>query len=371
MPSPQDSRTSRREFIRAAAVGGLALASALSESDTQEAQRVTRERLAQWHGFNLLEKFTLGRNAPFVERDFQWMADWGFTFARLPMDYRCWSDADDPMQLKEPVLKEIDQAVELGKQYGVHIDINFHRAPGYSVNRTPPEQMDLWTEERPQEICEFHWRHFARRYKGIPNQQVSFNLFNEPGRVDPAVHDRVVRRMITAIREEDPDRLIILDGLWWANNVIPGVEDLGVAQSTRGYQPMDVSHYKASWVGGENWPKPSWPGKMRDGKQWDKETLRERFAPWAEKAKTDPGVHVGEFGAFRFTPHEVVLGWMKDWLDIWAEARVGCALWNLRGSFGVVDSEREDVEYEKFDGDHQLDRKMLELLRQNAAAAPD
>ena len=40
----------------------------------------------------------------------------------------------------------------------------------------------------------------------------------------------------------------------------------------------------------------------------------------------------------------------------------GFALWNLRGSFGVADSERADVTYEDYKG-HKLDRKMLELLR--------
>jgi endoglucanase len=37
-------------------------------------------------------------------------------------------------------------------------------------------------------------------------------------------------------------------------------------------------------------------------------------------------------------------------------------MWNLRGSFGVMDSERQDVQYEDFKG-HKLDRKMLELLK--------
>jgi endoglucanase len=38
-------------------------------------------------------------------------------------------------------------------------------------------------------------------------------------------------------------------------------------------------------------------------------------------------------------------------------------LWNLRGSFGVLDSQREDVAYEDFRG-RKLDRAMLELLRE-------
>jgi endoglucanase len=37
-------------------------------------------------------------------------------------------------------------------------------------------------------------------------------------------------------------------------------------------------------------------------------------------------------------------------------------MWNLRGAFGLLDSERADVQYEDFKG-HKLDRKMLELVR--------
>ena len=41
---------------------------------------------------------------------------------------------------------------------------------------------------------------------------------------------------------------------------------------------------------------------------------------------------------------------------------MGWALWNLRGTNGILDSERADVEYEDYEG-HKLDRKMLDLLR--------
>ena len=74
------------------------------------------------------------------------------------------------------------------------------------------------------------------------------------------------------------------------------------------------------------------------------------------------GIHVGEWGAHNRTPHAVALAWMRDELDLWREAGWGWALWNLRGSFGVLDSGREDVAYEDFKG-HKLDRKMLEVLR--------
>ena len=44
------------------------------------------------------------------------------------------------------------------------------------------------------------------------------------------------------------------------------------------------------------------------------------------------------------------------------EAGLGWALWNFRGSFGVLDSGRADVKYEDVHG-HKVDRAMLELLR--------
>ena len=76
------------------------------------------------------------------------------------------------------------------------------------------------------------------------------------------------------------------------------------------------------------------------------------------------GVMVGEFGAFNKTPHPIVLRWMSDCLANWKDAGWGWALWNFRGSFGVLDSGRADVRYEDFHG-HKLDRKMLDLLQAN------
>jgi endoglucanase len=40
----------------------------------------------------------------------------------------------------------------------------------------------------------------------------------------------------------------------------------------------------------------------------------------------------------------------------------GWALWNLDGTFGILDTPRTDCEFEDFHG-HKLDRKALELLK--------
>jgi endoglucanase len=80
---------------------------------------------------------------------------------------------------------------------------------------------------------------FAHRYKGIPSSQLSFNLLNEPADLAPAVYYRSVAPAVAAIRAEDPRRLIIADGLRWGRQPVPELAPLQVAQSTRGYDPMD------------------------------------------------------------------------------------------------------------------------------------
>lgn len=351
----------RREFLKISA-GAAAYGMIGSLIAKKGATEMNSSRLPRWCGFNLLEKFTERHNSPFKESDFEWIAEFGFDFARLPLSYRCWVETDDWMKLKENVLKEIDQAVEFGQKYKVHVNINFHRAPGYCVN-PPKEHLDLWTDDEALRVCSFHWAHFAKRYKGIPNEEVSFDLLNEPARIPEETYVRVVKALVEAIRSEDPKRLIIADGLSWGRDPVHGLADLGIGQSTRGYDPMHISHYKASWIGGsDKWAEPTWPLKQGD-KIIDKEWLRkDRIEPWKALESKGVGVHVGEWGAFQHTPHKVVMAWMKDLLELWKEAGWGWAMWNFRGSFGIIDSNRSDIKYEEFRG-HKLDREMLELIK--------
>ena len=74
-------------------------------------------------------------------------------------------------------------------------------------------------------------------------------------------------------------------------------------------------------------------------------------------------MHCGEGGTYNKTPHKVVLAWLRDVLEILTSNGIGLALWNFRGSFGILDSDRKDVKYEDFHG-HKLDRKLLELLQE-------
>jgi len=129
------SKISRRKYLsRTAAVGaGLGIASLMCDhlpaAAANELPDPSPGKLPRWHGFNLLNKFN-GRNDRFDEQDFEWIAELGFNFVRLPLDYRMWIENSDWTKFHEPTLKEIDDAVDLGGKYGIHVCLNFHRAPG-------------------------------------------------------------------------------------------------------------------------------------------------------------------------------------------------------------------------------------------------
>jgi endoglucanase len=337
-------------------------------------------KLPRWRGFNLQEKFShkpdewlniapeWGRsNEPFRESDFEMIAELGFDFVRLPMSYKCWSDEHDWYKINEEKLKEIDLAIEYGRQYGLHVLINLYRVPGYCINnwlfkKEYQETKSLWDDQEALDACAFHWRLFAERYKGIPNSQLSFNLLNEPDDTTLEKHDRVIRRLVKDIREIDPERLIIIDGFKFKPSFT--LLDLKVAQSTRGYIPVELTHYKATWLGdNSNWQIPNWPlNSIKEGKILYEEFLEERAKKWKDLEQKGIGILVGEWGCYNKTPHDVALAWMEDNLKIWENAGWGWALWCFRGSFGILDSGRTDVKYEKYRG-HQLDRRMLELLK--------
>jgi len=354
--------TSRREFLKTVAAAGLsATASAAAIAGEPALPEASASKLPPWRGFNLLNKFN-GRNDPFTQRDFEWLAELGFNFVRLPMDYRVWIEDGDWTKFRGSTLKEIDQAVDLGTRHGIHVCLNFHRAPGYTVAK-PPEEKSLWSDAEALRVCGVHWAHFAERYQGIPNRQLSFDLFNEPPKLEAQTYRQVVSSVCEAIRKRDTSRLIICDGRDWGNTAPAELTTLGVAAATRGYSPVQVSHYRASWMNGsDRWPEPTWPLET-GGVHWDREALQTRqIAPWKRLEAQGVGVMVGEFGAYNKTPHHVVLAWMRDYVDLWTAAGWGWAMWNFTGSMGVIDSERADVEYEDWHG-HKLDREMLTLVQ--------
>ena len=371
---------SRRSLLGAAAAAVATIANIRASSSANirasaGTSALSSSRLPRWRGFNLTELFDPASPGPhqFQKFDFDAIAEWGFDFVRLPSSYWFWASPQPArwLDINDDVLaRTVDTAIAMGRSRGIHVNLCLHRAPGYCAN-PPAEALSLWSDEAALEAAAHHWTHLAKRYRSIPSTDLSFNLINEPpDTISVEQYLRVHRRLHAAVREVDAKRLVIVDAMNFATDPVLALAGEGVAISMHAYKPAELSLYHASWLdadGAGSWPVPDWPLKIEDPPNdvglWDRDRLRrEEIVPFAMMQQRQVGVHIGEWGVYQNTPHDVALRWMSDQLDLWREAGWGWALWNLRGPFGVIDSGRTDVKYEAFRG-HLLDRQMLEVLR--------
>ncbi|TNF41983.1 MAG: T9SS type A sorting domain-containing protein [Bacteroidetes bacterium] len=79
-------------------------------------------------------------------------------------------------------------------------------------------------------------------------------------------------------------------------------------------------------------------------------------------------VMVQEFGVHNKTPHSVAIAFLADLSAFFREQNVGWALWNLTGSFGIMNSSRTDCTYETYQG-YKLDREMLDALTKSGTTS--
>ncbi len=247
------------------------------------------------------------------------------------------------------------------------MSLNLHRAPGYCINRNDLERHNLWVDQVAQDAFVFLWETFARRYKGVPNSALSFDLLNEPPNVGQygltrENHAALIQRTVAAIRAIDPAREIVIDGLGGGHLAMPELADLGVIHSGRGYQPMPVSHHRAQWWSGNaTAPEPVYPGVQWAGRTWNRDTLREFYQPWRDVQAPGAQVHIGECGCYNKTPNDVALRWLRDLFGLYKEFGWGFALWNFAGDFGIIEHGRPGAHYEQLHG-YNVDRALLDIL---------
>ncbi|MGN9840480.1 glycoside hydrolase family 5 protein [Nonomuraea sp. H19] len=315
------------------------------------------------YGFNLQWMFWKDPGvepAKTDERVLDAIASWGFDFVRMPCDYRFWTTGLDYADPDERVLEILDSYLAACSERDLHLSLNLHRAPGYVITQWESERHNLWADREAQDGFTAIWRTFARRYRGVTPDRLSFDLVNEPPDVGQrgftrAAHEAVIRRVVAEIQGIDRDRPIVIDGLGGGHLAMPELADLNVTHSTRGYQPFGVSHYKAPWVeGADALPEPRYPGA-----EWDRAALGDFYRPWRE---IDAPVHVGEFGCYDQTPDDVAQRWLTDLLGEFASYGWGYALWQFEGPFGVVGHRRPGARFEPLDG-FLVDRPLLDLLQ--------
>lgn len=325
------------------------------------------------YGFNFQWMMEVGADGPRPrfpdEKALDFLAKHGFNFVRLPSNYWIWTRDFEYFNPDESMFKYIDEALSQCQARGIHLSLNLHRVPGYCINGWELEKDNLWTDLIAQDAFLFNWTEFARRYLEAPAEDLSFDLVNEPPAVGErgftrAQHEAVIRKTVSAVREVDPKRPIVIDGLAGGHLALPELADLGVIHSGRGYQPMAVSHFEASWwCGHVGLPTPVYPGFEWDGRTWDRVGLEEFYQPWRDVEARGVGIHIGECGCYDRTPNDVAIRWLRDLFGIYKKFGWGFSVWNFEGAFGII-GHRRGAKFEMLDG-YLVDREYLDILKES------
>jgi endoglucanase len=307
---------------------------------------------------------------PADEKALDFLAEFGFNFVRIPLDYRFWTKDFEYFHPDESIFCYIDQYLEACKSRGIQVSLNLHRAPGYCTNRNDLERHNLWLDEIAQNAFVFLWEVFACRYKEVPNQFLSFDLINEPPNpgehgMTRKNHAALIQRTVAAIRAIDSNREMIIDGLGGGYLSMPELSTLGVIHSGRGYHPIPISHHKANWWSDHiNAPAPSYPGLRWQGRTWNRAALRDSYRPWRKVEKRGARIHIGEFGCFKHTPNDIAKRWLGDLLSVFKEFGWGYAMWSFQGPFGIIEHGQPGAKLESLCG-YNVDRPLLDMMLEN------
>lgn len=174
--------------------------------------------------------------------DIDSMAAWGYNLVRLPMHYKLFT----PPIEEEPVAGEItwidrgfemtDALVEWCKANNMYLILDLHAAPGGQGENADISDYDdtkpsLWESEANQQKTVALWRKLAERYKDEP-MVAGYDIINEPNwgfqnhESDPngcaetenTLLWELQQDITEAIREVDPNHIVIIEGNCWGNN---------------------------------------------------------------------------------------------------------------------------------------------------------
>ncbi len=155
-----------------------------------------------------------------TEDDIRFLHEAGFNSIRVPFHYKYFADGNSRG------FELVDRVVQWAGKYGIYVVLDMHCAPG---GQTGTNIDDSWgypwlyesAENQQQTIA--IWRRIAEHYHDNP-VVLGYDLLNEPIPHYPQLQqynsalEPIYKRITAAVREVDPNHVVILGGAQWDSN---------------------------------------------------------------------------------------------------------------------------------------------------------
>jgi endoglucanase len=297
--------------------------------------------------------FTYG--APwFGSKDIDWIAAQGFDHVRLAVDVRLCLAPDGTLDAAK--LKPIHDTIGWAKARGLGTVLDAHFLPGADFNGVGGDHR-VYTDPVLMEKVAGIWGELARTF-AAEGDYLRFEILNEPVATENSQLNPFMHRMLAAIRQSNPTRLVYVTCNRWSQfSAVPDVvlpDDRNIALTIHNYEPLIFTHQRAPWVGLDNKLAPvTFPGVVPDleghvsshrhdfGHPGDKLTVASVVAAfakvdaWVQQHRPGLEVYVGEFGVYSEADPASQRNWLATIVHECERRHWGWAVWEYEGGFGI------------------------------------
>jgi endoglucanase len=306
----------------------------------------------------------------FITRsDIQQIAAFGFDHVRIPVDEETlWTEAGEPI---ESSFKYLTNCLDWCDEAGLRAIVDLHILRSHHFNAQNNEgKITLWSDSLAQNNFMELWKEISGRLKNYSTAMVAYEIMNEPVADDPEDWNRLIGRAIRVIRSREPGRVIVVGANKWQTAAnFPYLKvpegDTNIILSLHTYEPIAVTHYKASWNAMSNYEGPvHYPGLpvlpediekytvagsdtrkfIEDANtEYNREALERMLQPAIDRAKElGLPLYCGEFGCLPTVPREMRLHYYRDITDVFRKNNIAFAAWDYKGSFAIVPYDNEN-----------------------------
>ena len=293
----------------------------------------------------------------FTEKDVAFIAEKGFDHIRIPLEEaELWDYRDE--KYKDAFIL-LHKALGWCKQYKLRavIDLHILRSHHFDAQNKP-----LWEEAAAQERFLQCWRELSAELKKYPTSQVAYELLNEPVADSASQWNELLARGVTLLRELEPKRVIIVgSNRWQSYSTFPALKvpsgDNHLILSFHYYSPFFFTHYRASWTRHKDYSGPvHYPGPTITDRELNEQpaTIRNLLAGSTQEYNADVineqietavkvarklrlPIYCGEWGCLNTVSRKERLRWYKDMRKVLEKNNVAWAIWDYKGSFGIID----------------------------------
>jgi endoglucanase len=298
----------------------------------------------------------------------------GFDYVRLSVNPQPMFNEREPDKIPADYLASLDAAVRMILDHGLAVVIDLHPESDFKARLAKDDDF-------VERFADF-WRALAAHYSTWDAERLFLEIMNEPEFGDRYRWLGVQMKIAAAIRDGAPAHTIIAAGARWSNDdelvFQEPLHDPNVIYNFHFYEPHLFTHQGATWgtyywhwLRGVRYPSTTESADraaalvpdevdrlpvIRYGHEhWDAARIdaeMKQAADWAQRREVP--LVCNEFGVYReYSDPADRAAWLHDVRTAFERNRIGWAMWDYSGSFGLVT---------KKDGKTVADESVLKAL---------